>query len=372
MRGSIQKQGKVYYAVIAINGKRKWFRGGTKKDAERVRIDKLKELNDGTYKEIPKTTFNEFADLWLKNHAEVNVKPATFRIYSDTVNKNFKPALDSLKLTDITTVDLQTYIGDRLKSVSPSSVGIEVTIMKLMFKHAYRWGFLKQNPADFVDKPKAAKPEIDLLTPDEVTTLLEHTKSHYRVAFLTDVMTGLRAGELWGLKWEDVDWNSKQIHVKRSLWKQQFQTPKSKYSIRRIDIPDMLVRELKKWKLASPVSKDDVIFPSPRGKRSEHINVHGEHFKPALRRAGLRHVSFHSLRHTNASMRIQAGQNIKYISVQLGHASIQITLDIYGHLFNDANFNRQQAELLETSFNSVSNSLVNAPENVIKDIEIGG
>jgi len=76
-----------------------------------------------------------------------------------------------------------------------------------------------------------------------------------------------------------------------------------------------------------------------------------------LRGAGLRQVSFHSLRHSNASMRIQAGQNIKYIQSQMGHASINITLDIYGHLFNDANFNRQQVDLLEDSFRSVRNPL---------------
>jgi integrase len=73
------------------------------------------------------------------------------------------------------------------------------------------------------------------------------------------------------------------------------------------------------------------------------------HFEPALKRAGVKAVSFHSLRHTNASMRIAAGQNIKYIRTQLGHSSVKITLDIYGHLFNDVNFNRQQVKLLEKS-----------------------
>ena len=85
------------------------------------------------------------------------------------------------------------------------------------------------------------------------------------------------------------------------------------------------------------------------------------YFNEALRLAGLRQVSFHSLRHSNASMRIQSGQNIKYIQTQMGHASINITLDIYGHLFNDAEFNRQQVELLEHSFKSVRNPLEKTP-----------
>jgi integrase len=105
------------------------------------------------------------------------------------------------------------------------------------------------------------------------------------------------------------------------------------------------------------VNEHDVVFPSPEGKLTQHDNTVKRYFNPALRGAGLRQVSFHSLRHSNASMRIQAGQNIKYIQSQMGHASINITLDIYGHLFNDANFNRQQVDLLEDSFRSVRNPL---------------
>lgn len=212
------------------------------------------------------------------------------------------------------------------------------------------------NHAEYLERPRITKPEIEILAPDEVEKLLGKASNHYRVAFLTDFLTGMRAGELWGLQWGDVDWNSKRIHVRRSLWKGHFQTPKSKCSNRKIDIPDMLIHELKKRKLAGPVNEDDLVFPSAEGKTSQHDNVVKRHFNPALRRAGLRQVSFHSLRHSNASMRIHAGQNIKYVQTQMGHASINITLDIYGHLFNDANLNSQQVELLENTFNSVRKS----------------
>ncbi len=121
--------------------------------------------------------------------------------------------------------------------------------------------------------------------------------------------------------------------------------------------------ELKRWKLACPVTDDDLTFPGIEGGAANHVNTVNRHFYPALRRAGLRKVSFHSLRHSNASLRIQAGQNIKYISEQLGHSTVRITLDIYGHLFNDVNFTRQQVELLEDSFGSVRNPLENPAEN---------
>lgn len=201
-----------------------------------------------------------------------------------------------------------------------------------MFKHAYRWGYVKKNAAEHLERPKLDPREIEILTPEEVDKLLNNTTSHYRFAFLTAVLTGLRAGELWGLRWSDIDWNSFQIHVRQSLWKGQFQTPKSKYSFRKVDLAEPLVRELKKWRLASPKHEHDLLFLSTEGQPSCHENVIKRHFTSALRRAGLRHVSFHSLRHTNASMRITAGQNIKYIQTQLGHSSIKLTLDIYGHL----------------------------------------
>ena len=126
--------------------------------------------------------------------------------------------------------------------------------------------------------------------------------------------------------------------------------------------------ELKKWKLACPISEDDLMFPSVEGQITCHDNVIKRHFNPTLRKAELRHVSFHSLRHTNASLRIRAEQNIKYMSMQMGHSSVKITLDTYGHLFNDKEYNRQQVDLLQTTFQSVRNPLENTPQNEEKGL----
>lgn len=357
-KGSIQIKGGTYYAVIALNGKRKWFKGGsTQKDAQRVLIEKLSEIDNHTYKEIPKTRFRDFSEIWLKTYAEVSVKASTHASYKDIVDRLLNPAFGSYYMTDIMTGHLQGYVSDRVKTVSAKTACNEIVVVKEMFKHAIRWGYVKINPAEHLERPRLTKTDIEVLIPDEVERLLDTAGSQYRIAFLTDFLTGMRAGELWGLQWGDIDWNSKQIHVRRTLWKGQFQTPKSKSSIRKLDIPDMLVQELKRWKLACPVNEYEVVFPSPEGKLSLHDNVVKRYFNQAARKAGLRQVSFHSLRHSNASMRIQAGQNIKYIQSQMGHASINITLDIYGHLFNDADFNRQQVELLENSFNPVRRPL---------------
>lgn len=349
MRGSIQKKGKVYYAVIALNGKRKWFKGGpAKKDAQKVLNERLGELESGSYKEIPKITFKQFTEIWQRDYAEMSLKPSTKNLFKDTIERLLLPTFESAQMSGITTGHLQAYVSARAKIVKPNTVRNELTVIKLIFKHALRWGYVKYNPALNIERPKIEKPEIEVLSPDEFEKLLEKSEKPYSIAFLTAFLTGLRAGELWGLQWSDIDWNSRQIHVKRSLWNHQFQQPKTKNAIRKIDMTERLIKELKTWKLAGPVSEHDLVFPSPEGFSTMHTNVMKRFFYPALRRAGLRQVSFHSLRHSNASFRIHAGQNIKYIQGQLGHASINMTMDVYGHLFNDLDFNRKQVELLES------------------------
>ena len=362
MKGCIQKKGKTYYAIIAINQKRKWFRGGqAQKDAQRALIETLNEINQGTYKEIPKTKFREFSRTWLKTYAEVHVKTSTLARYRDIINRLLIPAWGHVYLSNLTAIQIQNFLAERLKAVSPQTVSIEIGLIKGMFKHACHLGYIKVNPSEHTKRPRVTRAGIEILKPEEIAKLLAEISGRYRLAFLTCILTGLRAGELWALRWPDIDFQALQIDVRQSLWRGQFQTPKSKSSMRRIDIPEKLAHEIEKWRLASRPNDQDLVFPNTQGRPACHDNVVKRHFEPALKRAGFRHVSFHSLRHTNASMRISAGQNIKYIQTQLGHSSIQITLDIYGHLFNDANFNREQVRLLETSLESVRASANEAP-----------
>jgi integrase len=348
-RGSIVQKGANYYAVIAIGPRRKWFKGGkTKKAAQNVLNEKLGEIATDTYKEIPNVKFTVFARQWLKNN-EPNLKPSTLELYEIIIEKHLVLYWPECKLDSIRLPMIQDYISARAKQVGAKTIRNEVAVIKSIFKYAIEADYLKTNPSAHVKKPRVEKNQIDLLEPTEIKLLIANATEAYRTAFMTAAYTGLRAGELWGLQWGDVDWNSCQIHIRRSLWKGEFQTPKSKSSIRRVDIPSFLISELKKWKIRCPINEDDLAFPNTDGKASNHYTVFKNHFHPALRRAGLRNVSFHSLRHSNASMRIQYGQNIKYLSTQLGHASIDITMDRYGHLFSDKDFIRGQVELLDAS-----------------------
>jgi len=359
MTGSIHKKGKTYYIVFRLcdsgTGKRnqKWIPAGkSKKAADKKLNEMMGEVHNGTYREIKKITFADFAALWLSSYAEMKLKPSTLRSYRDIINNHLIPVMGDYQLTEITTDKLQRYVAKRLQKVKPKTVINEIVPLKEMFRHAVRWGYLKVNPAEYVERPKAHRKEIEILMLDEVRQFL-NVNGHYRIAFLTAVLTGLRAGELWGLQWSDINWALGQIYIKRALWKGQFQTPKSKNSIRKVDLLPQLVEELKHWKAVCPKNDHNLVFPSPEGSMSIHENVMKRYFNPALKQAGVRRVSFHSLRHSNASLRIEAGQNIKYMQLQVGHASIQTTLDRYGHLIKEVN--TEQVRRLENMLSCVEN-----------------
>ncbi len=289
------------------------------------------------------------------------------RSYQSIISNHLIPNFGDFLLTDFTAGMLQRYVAKRLEKVKPKTVVNELVPLKEMLKHAVRWGYLKVNPAEHIERPRIEKEEIEILTPEEIRLFLDNVTPKYKPFFLTAVLTGMRRGELLGLQWGDIDWSHSQIYVRRSLWKGQFVKPKSNRSIRRIDMSPTLVRELKKHKLACPVSELDLVFCNSKGKPLEPDNLVKRQFLPALRRAKLRRMRFHDLRHTNVALRIEQGQNIKYIQNQLGHASIQTTLDRYGHLIKEVN--AEQAKKLDTvlGFGEPSGDLSGSVRRLSKD-----
>lgn len=361
MTGSVQKKGGSYYIVFRVfnseTGKRrqKWIPAGkTKREAERKLTEVMGEVHSGAYRDIKKITFKRFAEEWLNSYAKTKTKPSTLKSYQNIIDTHLTPVFGDFLLTDITTAMLQRYVAKRLERVKAKTAINELVPFKMMFKHAVRWGYLKLNPAEHVERPRVEKEEMEILTPEEVRLFLNHVTPKHKPFFLTAVLTGLRRGELLGLQWGDIDWNNNQINVRRSVWNGEFVTPKSKNSVRRIDISPYLAMEFKRHKLACPVSDLDLVFPNSKGTPLEPDSLVKRHFLPALRRAKIKRVRFHDLRHTNVALRIEQGQNIKYIQHQLGHASIQTTLDRYGHLLKEVN--TEQAKKLDTILGFVEHS----------------
>ena len=151
--------------------------------------------------------------------------------------------------------------------------------------------------------------DSNILTPKEIQRLIEAAvvltrnrdgtfrTNNYRLLIKTAIFTGMRSGEIRGLQWGDIDWNSAEIHVRRSWKEGAYHRPKTQASLRRIDLPKFLVTELRTWRLACPKGPDDLVSPNLAGNPMSNTNLLQRGFYPALRRAGLRKIRFHDLRH---------------------------------------------------------------------------
>jgi integrase len=219
---------------------------------------------------------------------------------------------------------------------------ILITLGSIM-TYATRKRYIDYNPVRDVEKPKGQSEhdgdgDLNILNPEQIRLLLEHTPEiRYRTLFMTAALTGMRQGELFGLKWTDMDWINRQAHVNRTFNHGRFYEPKTKGSKRKIDLAPQLVTHLKEWRLGCPKGEIDLVFPNEDGKPLSPINMVRRKYEPALKAAGLQRIRFHDLRHTFASLLIDQGEHPKYIQSQMGHASINITMDTYGHLMKSTN-----------------------------------
>lgn len=348
-QGMIRKRGKngIYHIVYMLDGRKKWERVGPKKrEAEKLLASRLEEIRLGKFKEVKKARFEEYWPEWLRLHA-VNVKESTRVSYESVIRNHLAPRFGKMELTRITTRDIQALIADLTAQgdLSAKTVLGIVVVLREMLGHAVKWGYLHQNPAEYVDRPRVEHREMLFLTPEEVQSFLDAVEPDRHTLFLTAVMTGLRRGELLGLTWKDVDFPAKVIRVRRSLFRGKLIEPKTARSRRSVAMPAIVAHNLKKLKLANPASEMDLVFCNAEGKPLDPDNMIKRDFMPALERAGVKRVRFHDLRHTFASLLIAQGESVKYVQDQLGHASVQTTLDRYGHLFPDDR--RKAAERLE-------------------------
>ena len=208
-RENIVKRGDKFYVHILINGKRKWFAAGSSiRNARKILADKTSERENGTYVDIKKIKFRDFADRWMTSYVETIAKPSTITNYRRIIDNHLNPVFEDFQLTNITTDDLQRYVAKSLKrkvpktkkTISPKTVCNEIVVIKRMLKHAVRWGYLKSSPAEYIEKPKVEEIEMEILTPDEVRLFLDHATAKHKPLAMIAILTGMRRGEILGLQ----------------------------------------------------------------------------------------------------------------------------------------------------------------------------
>ncbi len=253
-----------------------------------------------------------------------------------------------------------------IRKMARPSIRIVLAELTAVLNSAIEDGIIAANPARRLTKFYKSAPvvheEIHPLTHDEVPAFLQATLQYspeYYPLFLCAIHTGMRSGELMGLQWGDIDWKDKFITVRHNIVRgDEHRTKTSK--THRVDMSDALIDVLfdlrrqrrEKW-LAQGKNEIPVwVFCNREGNPVDSHNVKNRHFKKCLEKAGLRHIRFHDLRHTFASLLIQNRQSLKYVCDQLGHASIKMTADVYGHLVPGAN--RQAMNSLPSLNSSIS------------------
>lgn len=340
--------------------------GTTLKNAKERLREIEEQISRGLYmpdKKIP--LFEKAAKQWLE-YKKANIRPSPWDMYESHLKYHFSD-INPMKTNRITTADVEQFINKRQKD------GINITTLRKLIvtfnqvmKYAVRHKFADYNPVRDAERPRGQggfeSDKIMVMPPEAIEPFLKAVlNKKYWVLFTLAVLGGLRQGELLGLKWSDIDWSTKQVKINRTFNKGAWYKPKSKSSVRRVDLGPKMIKVLKEWKLACPPNDLDLVFPSRTGKPLDDSTMVRKFFKPALKKAKLPTIRFHDLRHTYASLLIEQGENIKYIQSQLGHSSPTVTLNVYAHLMKPTN-QASACKLENTIFQPTGHNLVTSAE----------
>jgi len=329
---------------------------GSKRDAQRRLHELLVTVEQGRYVKPTELNVGQFLKKWLQDYAQMNTRARTFERYASVVD-HLTLALGSIPLTALRPQHLEKYYGACLISgrrdgkggLSPLTVKKHHRVLSGALKYAVRNGLLASNPAEVVKPPGPKKGrQVGRFGSAEVQEILDSAKereSLYYNFFFTAAYTGLRRGEVLGLRWCDIDLDKSTLSVVQSLQQLQsgeyvFAPPKSEKSRRQIALSLSLVillweHRLKQehtWRfLGKPLLPTDLVFSHPDGRPLRPNSV-TRAFKAIGESLGLKGIRLHDLRHAHASILLKQGVHPKIVQERLGHSSISTTLDIYSHV----------------------------------------
>lgn len=293
-------------------------------------------------------TLGQWMDVWFENYAKLKVRPSSHQTYKGYINNHIKPYVGSIPLSKLTSLDLQKLYKmlltegriDRIESknqpkgLSAKTVRNINQIISSALSLAKEQKLLSSNPAEACALPKVEHREMKTLPVEQLTSFLREAKETgvYEMYYI-ELATGLRRGELLGLKWQDIDMVSGTIRVQRQVARidgEIVEAPlKTKNSYRNVSIGPDAIEVLKEQK--KKVGDSEYVFPSPNGGPISPDSVLNMLHR-VLERAGLPKIRFHDLRHTFATLALQNGVDIKTVSGMLGHFSAGFTLDTYAHV----------------------------------------
>jgi integrase len=354
MKGSIRKRGSGWQITIWTGQKpdgspARYYEAvkGTKADAQRRCRELLGSMDRGIPIPTGRLTVEQHLNQWLSGYVKTKCCQRTQDGYTTVVRVHLIPNLGHIQLRQLQPQAIQAYYGRASEKLSGRTLLHHHRVLSQALKWGVRQGYLGRNPCDLVDAPRARKTIMRNLTPPEVEAMLEKAQGNrYYPVIYTAVSTGLRQGELLGLRWRDVDLEGLTISVSQVLYKRRcvciFKQPKTSGSSRRVSMTPKLACYLREYRrerevlyldLGTVLSLDDLVFADVDGKPLDP-SVLTHNFGKIVKQAGLPRVRFHDLRHTFASLALLRGAKPKVISEALGHSSVAFTMDTYSHIMS--------------------------------------
>jgi integrase len=354
MKGYVRKRGDKWSFTVDIGkdprtGKRKQkTQSGfkTKKEAQAALAELVSNVEKGSYIEPSKRKFRDFALEYLEKVYKNKVKASTYDRTRSLLLNQIIPWFGNADLKDIDQfLVYEFYEEKKNEGLAPSYIQRMHEITKKWLAIAYQWELIPKNIASLIEPPRNTKKVMNVWNIGQVNEFLKHTKhSRYHPIFFVAAYTGMRKGEIIGLRWEDIDLEAKTLQVRRTLYRITGETlltePKTPNAYRTIHLDDDLVRVFRKQKVKQNLEKlkygpayieSNMVFTQETGDYISPSAVNGL-FRRFLQQLGLPEIRFHDLRHTHATILLGMGVNPKLVSERLGHSSVAITLDVYSHV----------------------------------------
>lgn len=358
MAGSIHK-------YTTKNGKTKWFymldtgkdKSGKRKqkkksgfNSEREAKKELRiaeaEVFKGTYVEPSKVSYEQFLLDWFNNDKKKSIGSQTRVVYQQYIDTYIIPHLGNVTLGELTSKVIEKFINEMFyeKKYSASTIKKALNIIKSSIDYGVGNKYFRTNMARKVALPKNEEKEMTVWKKDEVNKFLKVAESsRYYSLFYTALTTGMRQGELLGLRWKDIDFVNKTLTIKQVLdhnGKDIRTGTKTKSSKRTINLGDKTVEVLEKQRemveheksLDKGYQNHDLVFCTPLGTPLHPSNIRNRIFNKLIEKAEVPKIRFHDLRHTHATLLLQQKVNPKVIQERLGHSNVKITLETYSHV----------------------------------------
>lgn len=359
----IKKRGDTWYFILdqprGADGRRRQLRRGafqTKAEAAAARAQLMTDFNQGTYVRETRESVSTFLDRWLEVRRP-NLKATTFESYRQLIGSHITPKIGGLRLADLNAETPNRFYSHLLTDgrLNGAGGGLSTrttrychTILRAALKDAVRWKAVSQNVADYADPPPSRSArEMTVWDAATLRAFLAHVRDdrHYGL-WLLAATSGMRRGELCGLRWRDVDLDRAYLAVTQSVVlvgaEVRISTPKTTKSRRAIALDEATVEALRAHRQRQIEARlsveaegfdftSDLVFPGMDGGpiRPEIV---GDAFRRLTKEAGLPVIRLHDLRHTYASIALALGVNPKVVSERLGHSDVRITLSVYSHL----------------------------------------